>query len=440
MKMVKRALAFALAAVTALAAIGLSACQEESHTHVFGEWRRVSSEGSCEGATLERKCEQCERTETRPGSYEDHVWAAEYDKDGEKHWKACVFCEETKDEGLHIENGQGLCKDCKAWLPTESVTYALSADGEYAIVTGYSEDETNVVVIAPSYDDVPVTTVGTQAFSDDNNLERIVLPNTITTIEHSAFSNCKRLMGIFLPKSVTGIGDNAFFGCEELMIFCEAESKPSGWSESWNPQEKTTVWGHAENYASPVSVKAQIIADAMLKKKNEQKKQVEVNEDLAGMKAPEGFSRLTRFDAIKDGWVNEVLWYYSYDGTNLWKYSDVWFAAKIVRGYWAFAGGPAGVDDPWVYIHIRQLEDAEDGYTHWRIEASIGGQVYVIQEDQIGGYLDQERPANSIARILWDEGFTSKDKNAILLYPIKDMSPTIYCTEVRAVEKGEKVW
>ncbi len=47
----------------------------------------------------------------------------------------------------------------------------------------------------------------------------------------NAFYYCNKMIGnIIISKSVTTIGDNAFGMCVSLRkIYCEAESKPSGW-------------------------------------------------------------------------------------------------------------------------------------------------------------------------------------------------------------------
>jgi len=52
------------------------------------------------------------------------------------------------------------------------------------------------------------------------------------------------LTAVYIPRSVANIGDSAFAGCKNLTIYCEAESMPEGWSESWNPEGCTVVWNY----------------------------------------------------------------------------------------------------------------------------------------------------------------------------------------------------
>ena len=71
----------------------------------------------------------------------------------------------------------------------------------------------------------------------------ITIPDGVTAIPSYAFCNCSGLTSITIPDSVTSIGDEAFSGCRNLTIYCEAKSKPIGWSSGWNPGHRPVVWG-----------------------------------------------------------------------------------------------------------------------------------------------------------------------------------------------------
>ena len=58
--------------------------------------------------------------------------------------------------------------------------------------------------------------IGEAAFMDCENLESIILPQTITTIEHEAFKNCSNLTSIDLSTALITIGYSAFYNCIKL--------------------------------------------------------------------------------------------------------------------------------------------------------------------------------------------------------------------------------
>ena len=58
--------------------------------------------------------------------------------------------------------------------------------------------------------------IGDNAFYGRNEIDTIVLPETVTSIGASAFYNCTSLSAINIPSGVTSIGSKAFYGCSSL--------------------------------------------------------------------------------------------------------------------------------------------------------------------------------------------------------------------------------
>ena len=89
-----------------------------------------------------------------------------------------------------------------------------------------------------------VTRIGEYAFKNCRSLISISIPASVTSIGTCAFEYCTSLTNIIIPNRVTNIGYSAFSGCTSLTIYCEANSKPSGWSSRWNYSNRPVVWGY----------------------------------------------------------------------------------------------------------------------------------------------------------------------------------------------------
>ena len=122
----------------------------------------------------------------------------------------------------------------------ESVTFEdnsqLKTIGSYAFY--YCTSLTSIVI--PS----SVTSIDDYAFYSCFSLESVTFGENsqLTSIGYRAFSGCSSLTSIYIPDSVTTIGRYAFENCSNLTIYCEAISKPSGWSGNWNESNRPVVW------------------------------------------------------------------------------------------------------------------------------------------------------------------------------------------------------
>ena len=89
-----------------------------------------------------------------------------------------------------------------------------------------------------------VTSIGSYAFAYCDSLTSVNIPDSVASIGGGAFRDCTSLTRVVIPDSVTSIGSWAFYGCFRLGIYCEAESKPSGWSSYWASSNRPVVWGY----------------------------------------------------------------------------------------------------------------------------------------------------------------------------------------------------
>ncbi|MBP3592269.1 MAG: leucine-rich repeat domain-containing protein [Clostridia bacterium] len=135
----------------------------------------------------------------------------------------------SPDSGNNEGNSSG--EGAPEKTPTEGVIYELSDDSTYAIVSGYEGASTDVI-IASTYQGVPVTEIGYRAFKDRTQLASIHIPDSVTCINTSAFQNCTALTSINIPSSVTNIQYWAFEGCDNL---------------AYNTYDNAYYLGNAEN-------------------------------------------------------------------------------------------------------------------------------------------------------------------------------------------------
>jgi len=90
-------------------------------------------------------------------------------------------------------------------------------ESEYAVVIGSTNNsitnlrpETNVLSCLNKT--LPVTEIGSNAFSSYKDLQEVMIPDGILTIGENAFQNCSTLKSISLGNTVKTIGDKAFLG------------------------------------------------------------------------------------------------------------------------------------------------------------------------------------------------------------------------------------
>lgn len=74
--------------------------------------------------------------------------------------------------------------------------------------------------------------IGKDAFFGCSGMETLDIPDGTTEIAKQAFTYGRSLKRVHIPASVTTIGDYAFsmIDSPECVIYCDAESKPDGWS------------------------------------------------------------------------------------------------------------------------------------------------------------------------------------------------------------------
>ncbi|MGI6238656.1 MAG: leucine-rich repeat domain-containing protein [Christensenellales bacterium] len=88
-------------------------------------------------------------------------------------------------------------------------------DPSTGAITGYTGSGGDVIV-PDSIGGVPVTRIGERAFSSNNAITSVTLPQGIRRIEHGAFYFCENLRAIELPDGLEVIAPYALFACGAL--------------------------------------------------------------------------------------------------------------------------------------------------------------------------------------------------------------------------------
>ncbi len=120
--------------------------------------------------------------------------------------------------GVHIYGTDNLCTGCGVAKPepTEGLAYTLNSDGVSYSASGIGTATATEIVIADTFDGLPVTSIGDYAFYDCRDLTSIIIPEGVTSIGDYAFSLCRSMVSVIIPDSVTSIGNGALSQCELL--------------------------------------------------------------------------------------------------------------------------------------------------------------------------------------------------------------------------------
>ena len=106
-----------------------------------------------------------------------------------------------------------------------------------ATITGTQEEKpVGILTIPDTVDGFPVTAIGSYAFSENNDLYGVIIPEGVTVIGHNAFLDCHELSSVTLPQSIVAIEKNAFAACYKLTEVI----LPEGLEEiEWSPFRKS---------------------------------------------------------------------------------------------------------------------------------------------------------------------------------------------------------
>lgn len=122
-------------------------------------------------------------------------------------------------------------------LPTEAFALVYEKNGDAYRVIGYRGTALDVV-IPETYEGLPITEIGDDAFAGCATLQSVALPSSLTVIGEGAFKECRVLKNVTLPADILAIEANAFQRCNAI------ESVTFGGSETaWKRFKDTGAIG-----------------------------------------------------------------------------------------------------------------------------------------------------------------------------------------------------
>lgn len=97
-----------------------------------------------------------------------------------------------------------------------SLVFTLNSDGNSYSVTDCATGASGKLTVPAVYNDLPVTSIGANAFKACTSLTEIVVPDGVTSFGDYSFANCTKLVSVTIPEGVQEIGICAFFNCKLL--------------------------------------------------------------------------------------------------------------------------------------------------------------------------------------------------------------------------------
>lgn len=144
-------------------------------------------------------------------------------------------------------------EDVSEKTPSEGLTYTLSEDGTQYAVTGIGTCTDTKIVIPNTYNNLPVTSIGSHAFYHSNNFTSITIPDSVTSIGEAAFLDRYDLASVVIGSGLTSIGEDAFAYCTNLKRITVSENNETYKSINGNLYSKdgTTLIQYAVAKTTP---------------------------------------------------------------------------------------------------------------------------------------------------------------------------------------------
>ncbi len=100
---------------------------------------------------------------------------------------------------------------------SQGLEYKVNNDGKTASLFGIGTCTDTEIVVASTYNSLPVTEIFYNAFNGNSQIVSVIIPESVTFIEERAFANCSSLQRITLPSGLKNFGEaETFKNCTSL--------------------------------------------------------------------------------------------------------------------------------------------------------------------------------------------------------------------------------
>ena len=110
---------------------------------------------------------------------------------------------------------QAVTDKMRETVSTPASDFIWAGNGVDVMLRSYKGSAADVVIPA-EVNGLPVTQIGDSAFTQNDMLRSVVIPEGVTIIGKEAIKSCYRLETVVLPRSLHTIRDNAFRSCSSL--------------------------------------------------------------------------------------------------------------------------------------------------------------------------------------------------------------------------------
>ena len=111
-----------------------------------------------------------------------------------------------------------LCRWCgKTERYSEGLSYTLSDDKTYYIVSGIGTCNDTDIIIPYTYNSKPIKSIAARAFYGNPKITGVTFGGNVETIGTYAFGYCRGLTSVTLGTGITAIEEYAFEGCNKLV-------------------------------------------------------------------------------------------------------------------------------------------------------------------------------------------------------------------------------